>query len=281
MIIAGAAKAGTTSLLRYLGQHPEVCPQREPEFTYFVLEEQHARGYEAAFERYFGDCGCASAIVAKNVGLMYSPDGLRRLRSHNPAMQVVVLLRHPVERSYSHYWYARQLGHEPLASFERAIEAEPDRLRSNRQKWARCAYLERSDYARHLETVYGMFPRPQITVATTEELEKDPTGLCRTLCRRLGVSADFTVDTSLRHNVTGVSRSSFLARAMRPRTRLARAVRTVLPRQVRAVVYALLLRSNLRPARRPEMNRATRASLEERFSPMIARLEEMVGRSLW
>ena len=71
MIIVGAAKSGTTSLLRYLGQHPEVCPQREPEFAYFVLDGQYARGYESAFDRYFGGCGRATKVVAKNVGLMY------------------------------------------------------------------------------------------------------------------------------------------------------------------------------------------------------------------
>src|SRR3712207_9448996 len=35
LIIAGVGKGGTTSLFRYLGQHPQVCASRVKELRYF------------------------------------------------------------------------------------------------------------------------------------------------------------------------------------------------------------------------------------------------------
>ncbi len=119
-MIAGAAKAGSTSLLAYLGQHPGLRVQRSQEMTFFRIDREYRLGYERAFRRYWGrveeDGG---AILAKNAGMMYSPEALDRLWWHNPDTVLLISLRDPAERAFSHYWHSRGGGREPLREVRR------------------------------------------------------------------------------------------------------------------------------------------------------------------
>ena len=52
-MIIGAEKAGTTSLLRYLGQHPRVYTHSQREMTFFVQGNQYEKGIVEAYSRFF------------------------------------------------------------------------------------------------------------------------------------------------------------------------------------------------------------------------------------
>ncbi|MCA1703736.1 MAG: sulfotransferase, partial [Actinobacteria bacterium] len=70
LMIVGAAKCGTTSLLRYLGSHPAIDAQRPREMTWFVDPQLHARPFPSAL--YFGHARRDSGLrVGKLAGLMY------------------------------------------------------------------------------------------------------------------------------------------------------------------------------------------------------------------
>ena len=56
-VIVGAQKAGTSSLLRYLDQHPSIAAHRRAEFSYFVDEADYAAGYDESWQRYFFQSG--------------------------------------------------------------------------------------------------------------------------------------------------------------------------------------------------------------------------------
>ena len=54
VMIAGAPKAGTSSLKNYLWQHPQVCMHKQREFPFFTSDEMYPAGYETYFEEFFG-----------------------------------------------------------------------------------------------------------------------------------------------------------------------------------------------------------------------------------
>ena len=97
---------------------------------------------------------------------------------------MIVLLRNPIERAYSHYHHQLRLGLETL-SFEQALEAEPTRLIGEYEElladegyysfnYQNYSYLARGMYAGQLERWFQYFPRKQFLILPSELFYADP-----------------------------------------------------------------------------------------------------------
>jgi len=145
-MIIGAAKSGTTSLMRYLAQHPDVFVPTAKEPNYFMLSGQQDNPVGPApahilrhmiynwsyadLDRYtglFDDAGAAKAVGEGSVRYLYSPLAPTRIRDMLPDTRLVVILRDPVARLYSHYNMNRQIQLEPLDLHD-ALAAEDERV---------------------------------------------------------------------------------------------------------------------------------------------------------
>ncbi len=120
---------------------------------------------------------------------MFHPLAPSRIAAALPDARLIVLLRDPVERAWSHYHNERRLQAEPL-SFEDAIRSEPERLVGQAEQmaadpgfqgfaWRHWSYLARGRYAEQLERLYELFPPSQVLVVQSELLRADPTGRWR------------------------------------------------------------------------------------------------------
>jgi hypothetical protein len=127
-------------------------------------------------------------------------------------VRVIVVLRDPTERAWSHYQNERRLGAEPL-SFEQAIEAEPERLAGEADKmlqdpsyhsfaWRHHSYLARGRYAEQLERLYELFPPAQVLVVQSELLAAHPNRALEDCWRFLGL-APFTLAERLAYKAGG------------------------------------------------------------------------------
>jgi hypothetical protein len=110
----------------------------------------------------------------------------QRARDLVPDARLIALLRNPVDRAYSHYQHEVRLGREPLA-FGDALDAEDERLRGEVERmvaeptyfseaWWNHTYKARGRYAEQLERWFAVFPRDQLLVLFTEELNDDTAG---------------------------------------------------------------------------------------------------------
>jgi len=286
VIIAGAQKAGTTSLFRYLGQHPSICAHSQLELDYFVDDMSYKDGYSKAYAKHFSQCPEGSILLAKQAMLMYSREAVKRLRTHNPAVQVVLLLRNPIDRAYSAYWFARQRGWESLSTFEEALAAEPERLKDGWYKWRSCAYLHNSRYADFIEEIYIHFNKRQVHVFLTDDLAQDPIGISQEIFMRLDISGDFEPNVA-RLNQTAAARSEILAhffsRALSSQSIAKKLLRNGLPTTLRRHSWRmkrLIWRIMEKPYVAPPMNSMTREHLAAHFRPHNARLGEMLQRDL-
>ena len=99
-----------------------------------------------------------------------------------PHVKIVVSLRNPVERAYSHYWElvarAPQGGINKRLTFEEKITLTP-RL------------INEGFYDEKLAAYFDLFPRKTILVLIFEEMTENPLRHYRKVCRFLGVSDDF------------------------------------------------------------------------------------------
>lgn len=180
-VILGAQKSGTSSMHNYLTQHPGVIAPLRKEVHYFDLN--YRRG-ERWYRGHFGRLDQAGLNLDSSPYYLYHPAVPRRMSELLPDALLIVLLRDPVRRAYSHYWHERDHGRETL-SFEDAIAAEPERLGRAEEMLAsgeievsrehqRFSYLARGRYAEQLERWYGFYARDRIHVVCFEYFVREP-----------------------------------------------------------------------------------------------------------
>jgi hypothetical protein len=239
-VILGAQKCGTSSLHNYLTQHPGVIAPLRKEVHYFDLN--YGRG-EAWYRGHFGRQREPALNIDSSPYYLFHPAVPRRMHQLLPDARLIVLLRDPARRAYSHYWHERDKGREDL-SFEAAIDAEPARLGRSEQQLAvgeithsrehqLHSYLARGRYAEQLERWFALYPRERIHVLRFEDFVRDPLAALNDTLAFLGLA--------------GASSVSLEARNTR---------------------------------RYPAMDAATMTGLRSYFEPHNRRLEDLLGRSM-
>jgi hypothetical protein len=205
-VILGAQKCGTSSLHHYLVQHPRVIAPLRKEVHYFDLN--HGRG-EAWYRAHFGRTGEPGLNLDSSPYYLFHPAVPARLHALLPRARLIVLLRDPVRRAYSHYWHERDKGRETLG-FEEAIAAEPGRLGTCEAALANgtlkaspahqhFSYLARGRYAEQLERWFAVFPREQFLVLRFEELAREPLATLNRTLSFLGLPPAETVSLEARN----------------------------------------------------------------------------------
>jgi Sulfotransferase domain len=180
-LIIGAQKAGTTALYSYLRRHPQIGGPAWKEVSYF--ERHYGRG-TAWYRGQFPFRSDGRIAGEASPGYLFHPLAPVRVKETVPDAKLIVLLRNPVDRALSHYHHEVALGREPL-SFEDAIAAEPERTRGEEERlvrepdyfshaWWDYTYVARGRYAEQLERWFSVFPREQVLVLATEEMDAEP-----------------------------------------------------------------------------------------------------------
>lgn len=187
-LVIGAQRSGTSSLYKYLGQHPSVVPsiRKETEF----LTSRHAEGekwYRAHFplERDTTDHldGGRRLTFEADPSYLLDPRAPLRASLLLPDSKVIVLLRDPVARAISHYNHNVRIGLEE-ASLAEALDLEQDRLQGEVERMAqdpeypakqflRYSYTTRGMYAEQLERWLEFYPSDRVRVVHSEDLFKD------------------------------------------------------------------------------------------------------------
>jgi hypothetical protein len=207
-LIIGTKRGGTTSLWNYLVQHPLVprlFPAWNTKATHY-FEEHWGRG-EAWYRSHFPTLRQRQALEARHGGpcrageaaplYMFHPLAARRVAELMPTVRLIVLLRDPVERAYSHWKERRTEGREPL-DFAEALTREPERTAGERERmladptyfsepydWH--TYRARGRYVEHLEPWLERFDREQFLFLPSEDLYADAPGTYRRTLDFLGL----------------------------------------------------------------------------------------------
>ena len=289
-LIIGAAKAGTTSLYRYLEQHPDVFMSELKEPRFFALEndplDYHGPNDPSAHCEYktleayttlFSGVAHETAIGEASTLYLYHPDAAGRIRHYVPDMKLIAVLRHPVEQAYSNFVFLRRDGREPSEDFREAVGLEEHRVKQLR--WGPLwHYTGRGFYGEQLERYFALFDRSQIRVILYENLRRDPVAVCQEIFGFLGITQDFTPDVSVDWNVSGIPRSRQLHRFLLEPKRLRTALGRLLPEASKRRISFWLQQQNLAPA--PALDPALRRELCEVFRDDVTRLEGLIERDL-
>jgi Sulfotransferase domain len=282
--IVGAPKCATTSMLRYLGQHPLLHDHPQAECDYFLNPVEYERGWEIAHSRYYPrDPGPPVQLVAKRAVMLYDVDSLSRLAEHNPDAVVTAMLRNPVDRAHSAYGYARLRGWQAPESFEAAIATElADGPFERVDPHGPGGYLSSGVYVWHVRRLLEVFPRDQVHLFTTEEVAAAGDGgrVWRTLFTAVGVDPDFVPEHRVRHNVAASPRSERVAQLLASKTGLVGAARRLAPDWALDKARRLTTTVMDRREEREGLAWETRERLDSFFAPFNRELEDLLGRSV-
>jgi hypothetical protein len=269
LLIVGAAKAGTTSLHRYLDLHPEIFMSRIKELQLFHRDDWRERlgWYREQFPTAAAVRGEASPVYSMHPWFPSVPE---RIRETIPDARIVYLVRDPVERLVAQYveFYALRLEDRSL---EEAL-ADYDSP-SNR-------FVMASRYAYQLDRFREFFPDSQIVAIDQRELLEERAATLRRLFQLLGVDPEFTSpEFERRHNEREAKMRAKpqgvwmhrrgLLRHARERTR-------VLPEPIRERLKLLVAD----PVETPELDPGLRAELEACLREDAGRLREYTGKPL-
>jgi hypothetical protein len=180
-------RCGTTSLNGYLREHPEVAVSQPKEVHFFDLHFDEGLDWYAG---HFPDAEGASAIGEATPDYLYHPDAVARIGATLSDVKLIVMLRNPIDRAYSHYWHNRSRGRETL-EFEEAITAEPMRLTTGPEPRRIFSYLDKGRYVPQLERLYASVASDRVFVRTFEELERTPETVYADVCRFVGIDPGF------------------------------------------------------------------------------------------
>lgn len=170
-VVAGVQKAGTTALHYFLAKHPHIALPRDQALHFFDKEEhfEGAPDYGILHDNF--DPGwrwrTAGEVTADYV--YYAP-ALERIARYNAEMKLIISLRNPTDRAFSHWNMRRAKGREPVEFLE-AIKRDQEEIGSGALRGN--AHLERGFYATQLERVFDLFPREQVLLIKYEDFRGD------------------------------------------------------------------------------------------------------------
>ena len=187
-IVTGVGRGGTTSMFKYLNQHSCITKSAYDEIGFF--DDNYHLGlnwYRSMFPTKFH-----KEKIIKKYGkfLTYDvtpwyirrPWNVKRIHDILPKIKLIAILRNPVDRTYSHYHFAR-LNHNMTESFDEIIEDDMNNIskfcQSNKkltdfyfENLVQNSYLARGFYAEQLEKWFEIFEKNQFLIISSEDLAK-------------------------------------------------------------------------------------------------------------
>lgn len=209
-------------------------------------------------------------IGEASTSYLWDAEAADRIKRAVPEARILVMLRDPVQRAYSHYWNDVREGLEKR-SFEEAVAEEHQR--SGRGGWGVTSlYLDCGRYADQVGRYLDRFGEA-VRVDFLEDYVSDKAGTVAGVYSFVGVGPVPAGPAQRRMNEISLPRNR-LGRAVFSSGAARRLARAALPRSLRGRLRGALLEE----ADPPPMEPATRALLTEVFRPEAARLSALLGR---
>jgi len=201
LFVVGAQKSGTTALDFYLRQHPQICMAARKE-VHFFDNEKHFTGGRVDYSTYhsFFKPGSLHTICGETTpAYMYWLAAPRRIWEYNPEAKLIVILRNPVERAYSHWNMQMQRGAESRTFWE-AIHSERRRCRESLPLQNKpYSYIDRGFYTEQIRRLNHYFPDSRLLITKCEELREKPQEYMSKICRFLSIPSLENIVPVIRH----------------------------------------------------------------------------------
>lgn len=280
--LIGAQKTGTTTVFDWLKKHPEVFFPEAKEIQYFAMDSYYKQGVKY-LEPFYRAVGNEKCLGMSYVHLMFFPKCAERIYRYNPEGKIIIVLRNPIDRAYSSYWFARRNGWEQIDSFEKTLELEQERLNGSYMEQAELTYLTHGHYADQIDQYYDLFGKENVRVLLTEDLRLRPEDTMLSVLNFLGLSEDVSkIDFAKSSNMSSMPKNMAIQRILTSHDGLAVKLGALLPGSMKEVIRKNIIRPmlnrNIQPFSYPPISPEIRSHLVEYYLPHNKRLNGLINR---
>lgn len=290
-LMIGAMKSGTTSLYHYLCQHPQIYMSSVKEPKFFALEgttwDSEPRGPGGlskikgirdwqTYRDLFSGVSGETAIGEASPLYIYAPQAAEKIRKTLPDVKIVAILRHPVDRAYSHFLHWVQRGLEPLgADFLKVWNEEDRRMAEN---WSpNYHYKHRGFYYDQLQRYYDRFDGDRIRIYLFEELQQDPIALVRDLFSYLEVDGNFNPQTEQKYNESQVPINSQVNQFVDRPNFVKTLLKPFVPQAWRDRLKQTIKQTN---SSKPKLDPGLRSQLTQVYREDMLKLQDLIQKDL-
>jgi hypothetical protein len=288
--IVGAPKAGTTSLFKYLSQHPKVVFSHFKETHYFgsdLIWRTRAVPRDIALDSYMS---AANDKLLGDASVFYlaSTEAAKEIHEANPAARIIAVVRNPLSMIPSLYSQAIRTGDENQSTLAKAMALEPRRKAGeidispdNPGVMQQLYYSEIARYSEQLRRYFDVFGRDRVLVVEFDAFVRDPLATVSDVFTFLGLT-DVAIETK-RHNEARTPRNWVLYRLFKhPFSPLRKLWRGILPGALRRRILMGAENIVFKRAKAQETAEDLRR-IAYLYSDDVAKLEELTGLdlSLW
>lgn len=195
----GPPKTATTWVYHCLRSHPSIVTSARDRIHFFDI---HYPKGEQWYHEQFGDSGQRDNAVYFDPTYSYvcSPRAPERMAQYNSNAKLMVCLRNPVERAFSHYWHLKKTNARHGFSFREALE--------HYESFG--TWVEHGFTAIGLERFLQCFPRESLHIMMFEDIRKDPLGVYTDICKFAGLDKSFVPESVTKKvNVAGARQTLF------------------------------------------------------------------------
>ena len=276
--IVGAPKAGTTSLYHYLKKHPQIEMSLQKEPNYFSDKEIQIQGLYYSKnridteEKYNGLFNTQKKDVIfgeGSVSYLFYPTVAQDIKVYNPMAKIIIMLRNPVERAFSHYLMDYRLG-LVSDSFEDIIN------KKSKHKNAHLfyqQYIKVGEYAAQLKRYCDIFDKKSILLIDYEDFKNDVTGTVNSAYSFLNISADFSVDINKKYNTFTMPKNK-LIRFVYSFVIIRNILSFIFPKNIIKAVRLILFTKD----KKPKLLEETRNQLKHYFSNDVRLLGNLIDK---
>jgi hypothetical protein len=164
-ICVGTQKAGTTTLHDILKNHPNIYLPERKEAHFFDVDERFNKGLAWWMQTFFkGDKANKKTGVFTPEYLYFKDVPARIKKVLGNDLKIIIILRQPAKRAYSHYLMSKRRGFE-TENFEFALQKESTRLRENTyHNINHFSYIDRGLYYNQIKRYVDMFGKENVKV---------------------------------------------------------------------------------------------------------------------
>ena len=211
-LICGSPRSGTTSLYEGLIEHPNIYRAKIKEISFFDVNSHRGKNwYQYHFPSKFDKIFTNSKMITGEATPFYliHPHAPSRIAKIIPNVKIILILRNPIDRAYSHYSSAFKNKKDDL-SFEEAIQQENSRIINEKEKlinipdynsenFYKWSYFEQGIYYNYIIYWMKFFPKENFHIISSEEFFKNPTKNFNKLFNFLGIS-EFNYEKYIQYN---------------------------------------------------------------------------------
>ncbi|MBV9960615.1 MAG: sulfotransferase domain-containing protein [Parafilimonas sp.] len=290
--LIGIQKAGTTTLNDWLSQHPQIYCYNSlkdiPLFVKFPQPEQLNKRLLLETPAYNNE----PVVLHSAVNYIFYPSLLQQIKNKQPNAKLILILRNPVARAVSSYFYFKKMMREQH-DIEKALIYQPKKNFEITRDNNDFTYIEHGFFYEQVKQCLELFSREQLLILEYDDLKNDPDKLLQNVFHFLNIDESFKANLAAK-NITGELKSKVLQQGILKKSSARKwivdhLINPWLPVNKRKLLKNKMFELNTSKqkasAAETEISEETmkkvRAKLKEFYLHDTARLDELLGTNFY